>query len=323
MTWKSKTILITGSSHFIAAHLAEQLVRLGGNVKAFIRYDYESSRGSLEKLPAYIRSEIEVISGSLTNPEAVDYVSNSVDVVFHFGVLDMFPSDTNAREYIRKTVMGTFNVLNAARKYNVGKLVHISTAEVYGRTENIPISEEHHLRAQSIHISGDISAEKLVEGYFLSYGLPVTIARLFNTYGPIQSRQAIIPIIIAQAMSMSELLLGNMHAVRDFVYVKDVVQGLIKMAEIPETVGEAINLGSGDGISIEDLADRILVLISKDVEVLFDGTRIRLQDSRIRQLVADITKANDLLGWQPETLLDDGLRETIEWFSKYNGPNKG
>lgn len=320
MTWRSKNILITGSSHFIAAHLAEQLVRLGGNVKAFICYDYESSRGSLERLPAYIKSEIEVVPGSLMNPEAVDYVINSVDMVFHFGVLDMIPSKINAREYMQKTVMGTFNVLNAARKHNVGKLVHISTAEVYGRTENMPISEERHLRARSPHIGSDIGAEKLVEGYFSSYGLPVTIARLFNTYGPIQSRKAIIPIIIAQALSMSELLLGNMHTVRDFVYIKDVVQGLMKMAEIPETVGEAINLGSGDGISIEDLADRILDLMGKDAEVLFDGTRIRLQDSHIRQLVADIAKANDLLGWQPETSLDDGLRETIEWFSKHNEP---
>ncbi|HIE13744.1 TPA: NAD-dependent epimerase/dehydratase family protein, partial [Candidatus Bathyarchaeota archaeon] len=177
------------------------------------------------------------------------------------------------------------------------------------------------LKAQSPHISGDISAEKLVEGYYLSYNLPTVIVRLFNTYGPIQSRDAIIPTIIAQGFAEQKLFLGNMHAIRDFIYVEDVVEGLMKAAEIPESVGEAINLGSGEGISIGDLADKIMKLMDRDVEILFDATRIRLQDHGIEQLVADITKANDLLGWQPKTSLDIGLKQTVEWFSKHANSN--
>lgn len=319
MAWKNGNVLITGATHFVAAHLAKKLVSLGSNVKAFIRHDYHDDRGSLDKLPLYVRSRIEVILGNLTNPEAIDYAVENADIVFHFGVADMIPSSTNARDYLEKTVIGTFNVLETARRHHVQKFVYISTAEVYGKAESIPINEKCILKAQSPHISSDIGAEKLAEAYYLCHDLPVTIARLFNTYGPIQARDAVIPTIIAQGVIGPELLLGNMHTVRDFVYVQDVVDGLMKMAELPESIGEAINLGSGKRISIGDLAEKIITLIGRDVEILFDATRIRLQSPHIGQLVADVTKASELLGWQPETSLDTGLERTIKWFSERVG----
>jgi len=319
MTWKSGTVLITGATHFVAAHLAERLISLGSSVKAFIRYDYHNDRGSLDKLPLYVRNKIEVVAGELTNTEAIGYAVENTNVVFHFGVTDMVPSSTSARDYLEKTVIGTFNVLEAARQHHVEKFIHISTAEVYGKVKSIPINEERAFKAQSLHISSDIGAEKLAEAYYLSYGLPVAIARLFNTYGPIQARDAVIPTIIAQGIIGQNLLLGNMHTVRDFVYVQDVVDGLMKMAELPESIGEAINIGSGQGISIGDLAEKIITLIGRDVEILFDATRIRLQNSHIGQLVADVTKASELLGWQPETSLDIGLERTIEWLSERVG----
>jgi dTDP-glucose 4,6-dehydratase len=171
------------------------------------------------------------------------------------------------------------------------------------------------LQALSPHISSDITAEKLVEGYYLSDNLPAAIVRLFNTYGPVQSRDAVIPTIIAQSLVGEKLFLGDMRPIRDFVYVDDVVEGLMKAAETPESVGEAINLGSGQSISIGDLADKIVALIGRDVEILFDATRLRTQSPDIERLVADITKANHLLSWQPKTSLDDGLKKTIKWFS--------
>lgn len=321
MTWKGKNALITGT-HFIGSHLAERLIRSGSNVKAFIRYDYQNNWGSLDRLPLHVRNKIAVIIGSLTNMEAIDCASENTDVIFHFGVLDMIPSQTSARDYLEQTITGTFNVLNAAKKHNIQKIVHISTAEVYGKVKNMPINEECPLKALSPHIGSDIGAEKLAEAYYLSYNSPVAIARLFNTYGPIQSGDAIIPTIITQVLADTELLLGNMHSIRDFVYAEDVAEGLMRIAEIPESVGEAINLGSGQGISIGDLADRIVKLIGKEVEIFFDGTRIRLQDHGIERLVADIAKAHNLLGWQPKTSLNDGLRQTIEWFSKHASANQ-
>jgi dTDP-glucose 4,6-dehydratase len=322
MTWKNKNVLITGATHFIGAHLAEKLVMLGSNVKAFVRYDYLNDWGSLDRLPTYIKNKIEVIPGSLTNPEAIDYAVENTEILFHFGVLDVIPySHTNVRDYLEATIIGTFNVLNAAKKYDVQKLVHISTAEVYGKVQEMPINEKSPLKAQSPHISGDIGAEKIVEGYHLSYNLPVTIVRLFNTYGPMQSKDAIIPTIIVQALVEPKLFLGNMHAIRDFIYVEDVIGGFLKVAETPELTGEVINLGSGQGISIGSLAEKIITLIGRDVEIIFDATRIRIQSPDIEQLVADIAKAKDLLGWQPKTSLDVGLKQTIEWFAKHTNSN--
>ena len=197
MTWKDKNILITGATHFVGSHLAEKLVMLGSNVKVVIRYDYQNDLGSLDRLPVYVKNKIEVIPGNLTNPEAIDYAIENTDIVFHFGVLDMFPLHTNVRDYLEKTIIGTFNVLNAVKKYDVQKLVHISTAKVYGEVKDMPIDEEHPLQAQSPHIGSDIAAEKLVEGCYLSYNLQAAIVRLFNVYGPVQSKDAIIPTIIA------------------------------------------------------------------------------------------------------------------------------
>ena len=317
MSWEGKNVLITGATHFIAGHLAQKLVTLRSNVRAFVRYDYQRDRGSLDKLPVHIGDRIEVLGGSLRNPEAVDFATGNMDVVFHFGVLDMLPLYINVRDYLETTILGTFNVLNAARKHEVQRLIHISTAEVYGKVTDMPINEEYSLKAQSPHISSDIGAEKLVEGFYLSHNLPVTVARLFNTYGPVQSKDAIIPTIITQGITETNILLGNMHPVRDFVYVENTVDGLIKMAETPKSVGEAINLGSGRGISVGDLAERIMTLIGRDIEILFDATRIRPPSSDMEQLIAGITKAKELLGWQPENSLDEGLERTIEWFAEH------
>jgi dTDP-glucose 4,6-dehydratase len=213
MTWKNKNVLITGATHFVGSHLAEKLVTLGSNVKAFIRYDYQNDWGSLSRLPVHLKNKIEVIHGSLTNPEAIDNAVESTDVVFHFGALDTIPhSHINLRDYLEATVIGTFDALNAAKKFDVQKLVHISTARVYGEAKDMPLDEEHPLKAQSPHIGSDITAEKLVEGYYLSYNLPAAIVRLFNTYGPVQSRDAVIPTIIAQGLVGEKLFLGDMFA---------------------------------------------------------------------------------------------------------------
>jgi nucleoside-diphosphate-sugar epimerase len=320
MIWQNKNILITGATHFIAVNLAERLARLGGNVKAFIRYDYYNNQGFLDRLPVYIKDNIQVINGNLTNPDAVDYAVKDTNAVFHFGILDMIPSNINAREYLETTVIGTFNVLNSVRTHNIQKFIHISTAEVYGKVEVVPFDENSPLKAQSPHIGSDIGAEKLVEGFCVTYSLPAVIARLFNTFGPMQSSRAIVPTIINQILTKPRILLGDMHAIRDFIYVDDVVDGLISIAEVDESSGNAINLGSGHGISIGDLADRIVSLINRDVEILFDASRIRPLDHAIEHQVANIKKASDLLGWQPKTSLNEGLQQTIKWFAEHIEP---
>ena len=315
---KNSNVLVTGATHFIGSHLIERLVSLGSQVKVFIRYDYHNDQGILKYLPVHIQNKIEIVSGDLTNPEAIEYATSGVEVIYHLGTVDIIPYlHINLRDLLEANVIGTFNVLNAAKKYKVQKLVYISTGDVYGNVEHAPIDEIQPLSALSPQIATYIGAEKLVEGYHLSEGIPVVITRLFNLYGPTQSKKAIIPTIIAQALVEPKLYLGNMHAIRDFVYVEDVVDGLIKAAETPESIGETINLGSGQGISVGDLAEKILMLIDRDIEILFDATRIRPQSHDIEYLVANITKANELLDWQPSTSLDGGLQHTIDWFSEH------
>ena len=186
MNWKNKNVLVTGADHFISIHLIEKLVKLGCNVKAFIRHDYHNSMGSLENMPAYIRESMQVIFGSLTNPDIIECAVKDTNVIFHFGILNVIPYDvTNTRSYLEGSIIGTFNLLNSAQKNKIEKIIHISTAEVYGNVKETPISESNTIKALSPQIGCDIGAEKLVEGYYNSYNLPLTIIRLFNTYGPI------------------------------------------------------------------------------------------------------------------------------------------
>ena len=318
MDWKSKKALVTGAGGFIGSHLTERLVTLGADVKAFVRYNSRNDWGLLEVLPMHIRHEIEIISGDLKGPEVVRQATKDTDIVFHLAALVAVPySYVNPRDFVETNVIGTLNVLNAAKEHNIERLIHTSTSEVYGTAQYIPIDEKHPLQAQSPYAASKIGADKLVESYHLSYDLPVTTVRPFNTYGPRQSARAIIPTIITQALTRKKIFLGSMHPTRDFNYIEDTVDAFIKAAESPKSVGEVINFGSGQEISIGDLTDKITALISKDVEVVFDATRIRPISSEVERLVADVTKAKELVGWEPRFSLDDGIRKTIEWISEH------
>ena len=318
MDWKSKKVLVTGAGGFIGSHLTEKLVTLGASVKAFVRYNSRNDWGLLEVLPLHIRNEIEVISGNLKDPESVKEAVKDTNIVFHLAALISIPySYVNPRDFVETNVGGTLNVLNAAKEHNIEKLIHTSSSEVYGTAQYIPIDEKHPLQAQSPYAASKIGADKLVESYYLSFNLPVTTVRPFNTYGPRQSARAIIPTIITQSLTREKIFLGSMHPTRDFNYVEDTADAFIKAAESPESVGEVMNFGSGQEVPIGALADKIVALVGKDVEVVFDATRIRPQSSEVERLLADATKAKELLGWEPQFSLDDGIRKTIEWISEH------
>jgi NAD dependent epimerase/dehydratase len=317
MDWKDKKVLVTGAGGFIGSHLVERLVTSGAKVKAFVRYNSRNDWGLLEILPVHIQNEIEVISGNLKDVESVGNAVKDTDMVFHLAALISIPySYLNPRDVIETNVIGTLSVLNAAREHTVEKLIHTSSSEVYGTAQYIPIDEKHPLQAQSPYAASKIGADKIVESYYLSFDLPVTIVRPFNTYGPRQSARAVIPTIITQALSKDKIFLGAMHPTRDFLYVEDTVSGFIKAAESPKSVGETFNFGSGQEVSIGELADKITTLIGKDVEIVFDATRIRPEKSEVERLLADATKAKELLGWEPQFSLDEGIRKTIEWISE-------
>ncbi|KPK67023.1 NAD-dependent dehydratase [candidate division WOR_3 bacterium SM23_60] len=310
-------VLITGAGGFIGSHLAEELVRRGAEVKAFIRYNSRNDRGLIEILPSQVKGSIDVIMADLRNPDAIKSAAKNIDIIFHLAALIAIPYSYNyPREVAETNVMGTLNVLETAKQYKIKKIVHTSTSEVYGTAQYAPIDEQHPLQGQSPYSASKIGADKLVESYVRSFGVPVVTVRPFNTYGPRQSARAVIPTIISQALTQDEIHLGSLFPTRDLTYVKDIVDGFVKAAESDECIGEVVNLGSGFEISIGDLAKKILDLLKKDVKIISESSRVRPTDSEVKRLIADISKAEHLIGWKPTVSLDEGLGRTIEWFKK-------
>jgi len=287
------------------------------DLKAFVRYNSRNDWGMLEYLSPEIKDSIEVVTGDLRDYDAIRGAVKDVDVIFHLASLISIPySYVHPRENVETNVMGTFNVLMAARDYQVEKVVHTSTSETYGTARYVPIDEEHPLHGQSPYSASKIGADKVAESFYLSYELPVATIRPFNTFGPRQSSRAVIPTIISQALTKDEIFLGSLHPTRDYTYVKDLVQGFIQVGESPKSVGEVINIGSNFEISIGDLAEKIISLIGREVKIKTDESRIRPSASEVERLWCDNSKAKKLLDWEPSMSLDDGLKETIEWISQ-------
>ncbi len=316
MNTKDSPVLVTGAGGFIGSHLTEQLVRDGAKVRCFAHYNSRNDPGLLRLLPYEIQEGLEIVMGDLRDPEGVRKAVDGVEIIFHLGAIIPIPySYVHPREVMETNAGGTLNVLLAARDVGVRRLIHTSTSEVYGTAEYVPIDEKHPLNAQSPYSASKIAADKLVESFHLCYGLPAVTVRPFNTYGPRQSDRAVIPTIVAQALTQDKVLLGAMQPRRDLTYVTDTVSGLIAAACAENVEGQVINLGCGEDISIEALAQRIIQLTGRDTELVFDATRIRPPRSEVQQLLADNTKAGKLLSWEPEVALEEGLRITIEWIS--------
>jgi NAD dependent epimerase/dehydratase len=314
MKLKTKRVLVTGAGGFIGSHLTEHLVNLAANVKAFVRYNSRNDWGLLELLPKEKLDKVEVITGDLKDVDAIRQAAEDVDIIFHLGSLIAIPySYLHPRETIETNIIGTLNVLTAAREEGIEKVIHTSTSEVYGTAKYIPIDENHPLQGQSPYSASKIGADKIAESFFRSYDLPVSIIRPFNTFGPRQSARAVIPTIIAQALRRKKIVLGSLHPTRDYTYIEDLVEAFINVAESSKSVGEVINIGSNFEIPIGDLARKIVSLIGRNVEIVTDHSRIRPEKSEVERLWCDNKKARELLGWTSKTSLDDGLKTTIEW----------
>lgn len=313
MKLKGKRVLVTGAGGFIGSHVTEELARLGARVTAFVRYNSRNDWGLVEELPEEIRKEVEVVAGDLKDSDAVRNLCRDKEVVFHLGALIAIPySYQNPRDHVETNVIGTLNVMTAAYANDVERIVHTSTSEVYGTARYTPIDENHPLQAQSPYSASKIAADKIVESFHLSYELPVVTLRPFNTYGPRQSARAVIPTIISQALVGKEIRLGSLAPKRDFNYVKDTVRGFMTAAECDDAIGQTINIGSQKMISIGELAEKIGDLLGGGFTIVHDEKRVRPEASEVMALMADVTKAKEILGWSPRTSLDEGLGITIE-----------
>jgi NAD dependent epimerase/dehydratase len=313
---------VTGAEGFIGSHLTEELVRQGFMVRAFVLYNSFNSWGWLDNCAPDIKGNFEVFAGDIRDPHGVKEAMKGCDAVLHLAALIAIPYSYHSPDtYVDTNVKGTLNVLQAARELGVKRLIHTSTSEVYGSARFVPITEEHPLLGQSPYSATKIAADQLAYSFYASFGLPVLIARPFNTYGPRQSARAVIPTIITQISNgLRQIKLGAVSPTRDFNFVQDTVAGFVAALNSDQGLGEVVNFGSNFEVSIGDTAQLIAEVMNAEIEIISDETRLRPENSEVERLWAENTKAKQLFGWEPcyggREGFKRGLIETANWFSQ-------
>ena len=318
MNLQSKRVLVTGADGFIGSHLVEHLLRAGAHVTALAQYNSFNFWGWLEDIP--LLNQIQVVTGNIRDSHFCLTLAENVDVLFHLAALIPIPYSYRAPEsYVETNIKGTLNLCQAALKGAVEKFIHLSTSEVYGSAQYIPMDEKHPLQAQSPYSASKIGADAIATSFHSSFQLPVIIARPFNVYGPRQSARAVIPTIISQiAAGAKEVKLGNLTTTRDFTFVDDMCRGLLAVATLDSGLGEVFNIGSDQEISMGELFRLIAEIMSSDARIEIDPDRLRPTDSEVCRLLCNSQKLRDAHGFQPKVSLREGLKQTVKWFENPN-----
>lgn len=314
MDLKNKNVFVTGADGFIGSHLTEALLAKGCKVKALSYYNSFNNWGWLEEISD--RNNLEIVNGDIRDPHFCNDIVKGADIVFHLAALIAIPYSYVAPDsYVDTNVKGTLNICQAARGNGNIPVIHTSTSEVYGTAQYVPIDENHPKQAQSPYSASKIGADAMAMSFYSSFGLPVTIARPFNTYGPRQSARAIIPTIIIQiASGAEEIMAGNLEPTRDLNYVKDICQGFIALAESENTTGKEINISSNTEYSIGQLAEIIMNIMGRKVRIKTYRERLRPEKSEVYRLKGDNSLIKQLTSYVPEYSLEEGLRLTCSWF---------
>ena len=313
-------ILVTGADGFIGSHVVETLVKSGHEVRAFVLYNSFNSWGWLDDSDKSVRESIDVFAGDIRDPHGVDNAVSGQEVILNLAALIAIPYSYHSPDtYIDTNIKGTLNILQAARRHEVSRVIQTSTSEVYGTAQYIPIDEKHPLHPQSPYAASKVGADQLALSFHASFKTPVGVLRPFNTYGPRQSARAVIPTIISQLATGREVKLGSLSPTRDFSFVQDTANGFLAAAMSDAIVGQTVNLGSGFEISIQETAETIAKLMNVELKLANDEQRVRPESSEVERLHASIQKAKEVLGWQPQLKglegFKVGLKQTIDWFS--------
>ena len=317
MHLKGKKVLITGADGFIGSNLVEHLLEEGAIVRAFVFYNSFNSLGWLDTFPKEMLEKIEIFHGDVRDPWLVAEAVKDCDIVFHLAALISIPYSYNAVEsFVDTNVKGTLNILQAARMHGTKRVLITSTSEVYGTAQYVPMDEKHPLQAQSPYSASKSAADRLGESFYKSFGVPVVIVRPFNAFGPRQSTRAVLPTIITQILSGAETIkLGRLDTIRDWNYVKDLASAYVAIACADDVIGQEINVSSGQGITIGEAAEKIMLITGKKAQIESDVARLRPDSSEVERLIGSCEKLKKLTGWKPAYTFEDGLKETIDWYS--------
>lgn len=312
----AQRVLVTGADGFIGSHLTELLLKEGYQVRALALYNSFNHWGWLEDVAT--SESLEVVTGDIRDPHFCKHITKDIDIVFHLAALIAIPYSYVAPDsYVQTNVTGTLNICQAAKDNGVKRVIHTSTSEVYGTARYVPIDEQHPLQPQSPYSASKIGADAMAMSFYNAFGLPVTIARPFNTYGPRQSARAVIPTIISQiASGMTEIKLGDVSPTRDFNYVEDTCRGFLALARCDAAVGETVNIASNYEISVGDTLTLIRDLMGRDVKLISDDARLRPEKSEVFRLWGDNQKMRELTGFVPQVSIAEGLQRTIDWFTQ-------
>lgn len=315
-----KKVLVTGADGFIGSHLVERLILEGCKVEAFTYYNSFNSWGWLDTLSKETLSQIEIFTGDIRDPNGVRAAMKGIDIVFHLAALIAIPFSYHSPDsYIDTNVKGTLNIVQAARDFNIERVLVTSTSEVYGTAQYIPIDENHVRQPQSPYSASKIGADCIAESFYRSFNLPLTIVRPFNTFGPRQSARAVIPTIITQLLNgKEEIKLGDLTPTRDLLYVKDTANGFVEIAQSATLIGQDCNIATQSEISVADLANELIRQINPNARIVEDRDRFRPEKSEVFRLYGSNEKLKQHTNWQQQYSIQQGLGETIEWFRDAN-----
>lgn len=310
-------ILVTGGAGFIGSHLCDKYTKEGHTVLCLDNF-MSGNLMNIRHLLDY--RNFKLIKGDIRDFDLLEKVMRDVDVVFHLAAqIHVDRSYIEPRLTYEVNVMGTQNILEAARMFDAKKIIHASTSEVYGSALYVPVDEEHPLNAPHPYGASKIAADRMCYAYIQTYSMNISILRLFNIFGPRQrdvGYGGVISVFTRRVLSnMSPIIYGDGLQTRDYTYIEDAVRVYDLALNRKQPMTEPINFGSGREVTILDLANMLIDLCGKNDQL--KPIHIEPRIGEVKRLIADTTKAKNHLGWQPQYSFEDGLRAFVEWYKNY------
>ena len=317
MNWSGKRVLVTGAGGFIGSHLVEALVERGARVRGLVHYHNDSSWGWLDHSP--VRGDVEVVQGDIRAWDSVESAMREQQIVYHLAALESVPySYLTPQDFLATNAVGSLNIFQLALRAGVERVVYQSTSEVYGTAQRVPMDENHPMNPSHPYGASKLAADRMAIAMYHTYNLPVVVVRSFNTYGPRQQIRDVIPAAIMQGLALGEVRLSNLQSTRDFMYISDAVAGLLLAGEVVDAVGQVINLGTGQELSVWQVGEMVVEALGEgQMSMVEDTVHARSATAEVHRLCADNRKARALLGWEAKVAVAVGIPMVVEWFRQH------